>query len=132
MKKSLITAARSPAFGLFKDRETDWTFRRTLEFLGEKGAETGECLYAARRIDERDGDSWILEWSDLADRVAERGDVSLEKGHIVSARECFLRASNYFRTVEYGTSPAHPRFEPLGRPGCLEPVFPPLNGWIRD
>ncbi|MBN2049304.1 MAG: hypothetical protein JW760_02565 [Spirochaetales bacterium] len=89
MKKSLITAARSPAFGLFKDRETDWTFRRTLEFLGEKG-------------------------------------------HIVSARECFLRASNYFRTAEYGTSPAHPRFEPLGRPGCLEPVFPPLNGWIRD
>ena len=117
MKKNLITAARSPAFGLFKDRETDWTFRRTLEFLGEKGAETGECLYAARRIDERDGDSWIFEWSDLAARVAERGDVSLEKGHIVSARECFLRASNYYRTAEYGTSPSHPRFEPLWKAG---------------
>jgi len=95
MKKSLISAARSPAFGLFKDREIDWVFRRTLEFLGEKGAEIGECLYIARRIDERDGDSWIHEWSNLASRLEERGDEALENGHSVSAAECFLRASNY-------------------------------------
>jgi dienelactone hydrolase len=112
-KKKMTTVARSPAFGLFKDNETDWALRRTLEFMGEKAAEIGECLYAVRRIDETDGESWINEWADLAARVEALGDQSLAGGHAVSARECFLRASNYYRTAEYGTSPTHPRFEEI-------------------
>jgi hypothetical protein len=39
----------------------DWIFRRTLLSIVEHGAEIGECLYAASRIDERDGESWIAE-----------------------------------------------------------------------
>lgn len=112
-KKKMITAARSEAFGLFKDSETDWAFRRTLEFMGEKAAEIGECLYVARRIDETNGESWINEWTDLAARVEALGDHSLVRGHTVSARECFMRASNYYRTAEYGTSPSHPRFDDI-------------------
>lgn len=113
MSKKMITAGRSTAFGLFKDKETDWTFRRSLEFMGEKAAEIGECLYVARRIDETDGESWINEWRDLAARMELMGDESLAKRHVVSARECFLRASNYYRTAEYGTSPSNPRFEEI-------------------
>ena len=113
MSRKMITAARSAAFGLFKDEETDWVFRRTLEFMGEKAAEIGECLYASRRIDKSDGESWINEWRDLALRVEALGDESLAQGHLVSARECFLRASNYYRAAEYGTSPTHPRFESI-------------------
>ena len=111
MSKKLMTAARSQAFGLFKDQETDWAFRRTLEFMGEKAAEIGECLYAAKQINEKDGESWISVWTDLGNHAEALGDRSLEEGHPVSARECFLRASNYFRTAEYGTSPSHPGFE---------------------
>lgn len=113
MARKIITSGRSAAFGLFKDEETDWAFRRTLEFMGEKAAEIGECLYVARRIDESDEKSWINEWTNLATRVEIFGDESLSKGHVVSARECFLRASNYYRTAEYGTSPTHPRFEEI-------------------
>lgn len=42
--------------------------------------------------------------------MEEEGTLSLENGHKVSARECFLRACNYYRTAEYGTLPSDPRF----------------------
>lgn len=112
-KKDVIQAARSEAFGIFSDSECDFAFRRTLEYMNEKGAEIGECLNAARRIDTRDGESWIREWSELAERVETQGDLSLRMGHPISARESYLRACNYYRTAEYGTPPDDPRFDEL-------------------
>jgi esterase/lipase len=99
--------------GIFKDKEMDWVLKRTLQFMNEKAAEIAECLYVARRIDETDGESWIEEWSSLATRVEQLGDESLAKGHVISARESFMRAANYFRTAEYGATPTHPRFHEL-------------------
>ena len=113
MAQKRTATARSEAFGLFKDKEMDWVFRRTLEFMIEKTAEIGECLYAARKIDETDGESWINESSVLADRVETLGDESLGSGHIVSARECYMRASNYYRKAEFGISPTHPQFHKI-------------------
>jgi len=104
--------ARAPrSIGIFKDAETDWAFNRTLAFMSEKAAEIGECLYTARLIDERDGDSWIDEWANLGQRVEALGDESLRNGHTVSAREAYLRASNYWRTAEYACTPGHARFQ---------------------
>jgi len=113
MAKNKKTTARSDAFGVFKDHETDWVFRRTLEYMNEKAAEIGECLYVARKIDETDPESWRLEWTSLADRVKAFADESLEAGRIISARECYMRASNYYGTAEYGTLPTHPSFDDL-------------------
>ena len=114
MSKLRLGIARSPySFGVFKDHETDWFFKRTLEYMVEKAAEIGECLYVARRIDETDGESWIKEWAELAEKVEKAGDESLNGGHKISARESFLRASNYYRAAEYGTPPYHPRFHEL-------------------
>lgn len=105
-----LGAARSPdTFGVFKDHETNWVFKRTLEQMSEKAAEIGECLYVASQIDETDLESWIREWASLAQRVEALAHESLEKGNQISAREGFLRASNYYRTAEYGTPPSHPR-----------------------
>lgn len=107
-------SARTPiSLDIFKDHETDWVFRRTLTFTGEKAAELGECISAALEIDEKDGESWIKAWTDLAARVEDEGNDSLEKGHKISARECLLRACNYYRTAEYGTLPNDPRFDHL-------------------
>lgn len=100
-------------FEVFKDKEMNWVFRRTLEFMNEKAAEIAECLYAARRIEEEDGESWINQWASLASRVEALGDESLSNGHSISAREAFMRASNYYRTAEYGTLPSHPEFHNL-------------------
>ena len=116
MARLKLDLARAPrSIGIFKDPETDWAFNRTLEFMSEKAAEIGECLYAARRIDEKDGDSWISEWAALAERVEALGDESLRDQHIISAREAFLRASNYWRTAEYACTPSHHRFHETWR-----------------
>ena len=114
MSKKYLGAARSPdGLGIFKDHETDWVLKRTWEQMSEKAAETGELLFAARQIDETDGESWINVWANLGELIFTHAQEALDAGHPVSAREAFLRASNYFRTAEYGCSPRHPRFHEL-------------------
>ncbi len=113
-KKQDLGAARAPGtLGVFKAHEADWMLQRTLAYMNVKAAEIGECLYAARRIDEKDPESWPTEWASLAERVSAQGDESLAKGDKVSARESFQRASNYYRAAEYGCVPSHPRFHEL-------------------
>jgi len=113
MAKKKTTTARSAAFGVFKDFETDWVFRRKLEYMNERAAEIGECLSVARIIDEADGESWHRAWAALADRVKVSADESLAAGHTISAREAYMRACNYYGTAEYGISPIHPSFHTL-------------------
>jgi esterase/lipase len=114
MAKRHLGAARSPyGLNVFKDHETDWVFKRTLEEMSEKAAEIGECLFAANRINPADGESWIQAWAALGERVLANARESLQDGHKTSAREGFMRACNYFRTAEYGCPPRHPLFHEL-------------------
>jgi pimeloyl-ACP methyl ester carboxylesterase len=117
-RKRQVDRSRSAdtGFDIFKEHEGDWIFARTLEFMNERCAEIGECLYVARLIIEAgysDIENWIREWAALADRVYALGVESLENNHRISARECFLRASNYYRNAEYACHPSHPRFHEL-------------------
>ncbi|MFW9825748.1 MAG: alpha/beta hydrolase family protein [Candidatus Thorarchaeota archaeon] len=100
-------------FKIFKDPELDWTFARTLQYMYDNAAEVGECLYIARRIDEKNRESWIEEWANLALKKEDKAKEALDKGHKISAKELFLCASNYYRTAEYATPPSHPRFHEL-------------------
>lgn len=109
-ERTFGTARATKGFGVFDDHETDWTFLRTLAQMSEKGAEVGECLPAARRINERDVESWITEWATLAERLEQDAEDALDEGHEISARELFLRAQNYYGAAEHGCSPSHPRF----------------------
>lgn len=75
-----------------------------LRAIGEtyyRGAEIGECLSTAYRIKEGDFESWHTEWLRTAKRIHSYADESLVKGHAVSAREAYLRASNYYRVAEF-------------------------------
>jgi alpha-beta hydrolase superfamily lysophospholipase len=75
------------------------------------GADIGECLSTAHRIREGDFDSWYGEWYQTADRIYAAAEQSRAAGDPVSAREAYLRASNYYRTafiVLFG-SPVDPR-----------------------
>jgi pimeloyl-ACP methyl ester carboxylesterase len=62
------------------------------------GADFGECLVTARQITPQDPDSWYRAWTATADRVFEIAPGCARSGHAVSAREAYLRASNYYRT----------------------------------
>lgn len=113
-KKQKFSIGRSPdGFGIFKDHETDWVFKRKLGQMNEKAAEIGECLFTANKINEKDGESWIKEWSNLAEKIEKQAETALNNGHKISSRELFLRACNYYSIAEYGTHPNHPRFNEL-------------------
>ena len=134
MARKRKQAARSfNTLGLFVDHETDWLFKRTLEYASVECAEIGECLVAARQIDSRDAETWIRAWSALAARVERHGDESLQKGRTVSARGCFLRAMNYYRSAEYACAPDHPRFHDYWRSSvaCMAKALPLLEGIVQ-
>ena len=114
-KNDLEGRSKDLYLGLFKDSETDWVFRRTLAYVNEKAAEVGECMHLVHRINEIDIESWIQEWANLGGKVETHAEDSLSKGCELSAREAFLRATNYYRTAEYGTPPSHRNFDELWR-----------------
>ena len=93
-----------------KPMSDEWT-SRALAHAIYGGADFGECTTTAGRVAIGDADSWYREWNATADRVSAIGEASEAKGHKVSAREAYLRASNYYRTSYpffYG-APVDPR-----------------------
>lgn len=86
---------------VFNNSSYDFELRRTLGYSVSSGADINECLDTANRIIEGNDESWYTEWMATADRIYGIAKNSLAFGHIVSAREAFLRASNYFRVAEF-------------------------------
>jgi hypothetical protein len=75
---------------------------------GEGGA-FGELYSTARRVVDRDVESWTVEWSGTAERVEAIAHDCLSGGHVVSTRETFLRASLYWRTGLFFLDNSDPR-----------------------
>jgi pimeloyl-ACP methyl ester carboxylesterase len=84
---------------VFKDSLFEAQWLRAVGHSSAGGAEIGECLAAARQIREPDADSWYSAWNGLAERVFAMAEASHKAGRPVSAREAYLRASNYFRAA---------------------------------
>jgi len=85
----------------FKDESFAFEFVRNLGFMYYGGSDLGEMMATAVQIKEGDFESWFSEWDKRARRLLSRADASLGAGHLESARECYLRASTYFRTAEF-------------------------------
>jgi dipeptidyl aminopeptidase/acylaminoacyl peptidase len=95
----------------FKDSELDFYLQAfPLGYQTYGGATVGEAFYAASRINEKDPNSWVEEWSNLATRVEEGATRSLEEGHAASARQAYLRAFTYYRTATPLLRSSDPRF----------------------
>jgi hypothetical protein len=84
---------------LLKDELLDAQLVRAVGTAGSGGADLGECLATARRIDEQDLDSWFEQWSATAGVVAELAEREAAAGNRESARLAYLRASTYHRTA---------------------------------
>lgn len=84
---------------VFKDDLFDAQWLRAAGHAVYGGADINECFAAARTIREGDAKSWFDAWNAHAKRLRALGDTSLAAGRHVSAREAYLRASNYFRTA---------------------------------
>ena len=82
----------------FDDPEYDGQFLRTLDY-GPLGAQIGETWAIAEQIKAGDAESWYNAWSTYAGRLYDLAIKSHAAGNRVSARNAFLRASNYYRTA---------------------------------
>jgi len=81
----------------FDNPEFDGQFLRAIGYV-PLGAQVGEAWAIAAQIQPGDTTSWFNAWSSYADRLYELAVKSRAAGHWVSARNAFLRASNYYRT----------------------------------
>jgi pimeloyl-ACP methyl ester carboxylesterase len=86
---------------LFEDESFAFETLRGAGFTVDGAADLSEIVITAGRIGEGDEVAWHREWKALADRIAGLGEASLSSGHKVSAKEAFLRASNYYRMAEF-------------------------------
>ncbi len=86
-----------------------YQFRRVLGETQEGGGAVSECFQAASRMTPGDAESWFVEWTHVADRNRERGDAAERQGNVITARQCWLRAADYYRSAEFWLSPDDPR-----------------------
>ena len=86
---------------IFKNNSFVFEFIRTIGYSYEGGADIGECVSTARRIKDGDMQSWYDEWLKTANRVYDLAKGFEKKGNTVSAREAYLRASNYYRSAGF-------------------------------
>lgn len=86
---------------VFEDQTFSFELLRTTSYATYGGADIGECLMTAYRIQEGDFESWYKEWHATAKQKHNLANSALSSGQRVSAREAYLRASNYYRTAEF-------------------------------
>ena len=78
-----------------------YQFRRALGETQEGGGAISECFQAASRMVPGDKESWHAEWLRVAERNHRRGDSAEAAGHIETAKNCWLRAVDYYRQAEF-------------------------------
>lgn len=86
----------------------DFNYTRTIGCAEYGGASIGESFAAAAKMVDGDFNSYTQAWHDMAKRVEAKGWDCLARGHKVSAREAFMRASTYWRASQFYTSPKDP------------------------
>ena len=88
-----------------------FNFVRTLMVAGTGGAEISECLMVADRVKLRNEASWIREWVTVAENARRIADQALRSDQVVTARQAFMRASNYFRAAMFSLPHTDPRLD---------------------
>src|SRR5262245_14829334 len=86
-----------------------YQFRRALGETSEGGGAVSECFRVASRMIPGDKESWHREWKQVADFNHARGDAELALGHVQTAKNCWLRAADYYRQAEFWLLPDDPR-----------------------
>jgi hypothetical protein len=105
-------AAHFEPYGWHHWPEHPWMsyqFRRALGETQEGGGSISECFQAASRMVPGDPESWHEEWLKVADRNAARGDAAEAAGNIHTAKACWLRAVDNYRSAEFWLAGDDPR-----------------------
>ena len=85
----------------FHSAEFDNQLKRTIAATYYQGADIGECLSTAARIEDENFESWFNEWFATGHRTEQIAIQCEREKHFTSAFEAYLRASNYYRTSTF-------------------------------
>jgi pimeloyl-ACP methyl ester carboxylesterase len=94
----------------FQDAFTDLMFLLTLSKHAFYGAEIAECYSAATLVKEGDAASWRAAWNALAEATEATATRAEQDGHLVSARQTYLRAVTYYRNVLFSVPASDPAY----------------------
>jgi hypothetical protein len=86
-----------------------YQFRRGLGETQEGGGAISECFFATGRMIPGDKESWHREWLKIAEQNHRRGDKAEKAGYIQTAKNCWLRAVDYYRNAEFWLPAEDPR-----------------------
>ncbi len=86
----------------FSDPAFDYQTLRAMAYTTFGGAEVGEVLVTAERIDGGDVESWHREWRATANRLAATAN---DAGSARTARGAHFRSHTYYRTAEFFLAP---------------------------
>ncbi len=98
----------------FDEAELDFQLLRQMGAAAHGGASVGECLAVAAEVGDGGPRAWCASFSALGERQAGDAAERARRGHAVSARDQYLRASNSFRAVEYFTPFSDPDHRAAG------------------
>ncbi len=84
---------------IFSEPTYVFEFIRVLGASYGMGSDLGECVDTARRMGDVNDKSWYEEWYRTAERIYGLASQWENDGYLVSARNAYLRASNYYRSA---------------------------------
>ncbi|WP_199775630.1 alpha/beta hydrolase family protein [Microbulbifer pacificus] len=87
-----------PTQHFMQHEQMDFEIQALLGGCFYQATDAGEILAMAERIPSGDFEQWYRQWFALGERIQSIAEECLADGHIVSARQAFLRAANYFAT----------------------------------
>src|SRR5262245_50780177 len=97
-----------------KSSEMDFQLMRSLGAANYGGGTAGEIFQRLGGIDGNDPYQWPAAFETLGAQAARQGAEAVRKGHAVSGRDHYLRASMYWRAAEYVSDPFSPEMQRRG------------------
>jgi len=95
-------------------------FMRALMAVEAGAAEESECFLALEKTKNNNDQSWVREWSVLAENVSQLAEKAMQAGQTITARQAYMRACTYYQVAMFSLSPADKRlFEYLAASRAL-------------
>ena len=100
--KTTTATSEAKKFPFYPDNEEYWfEVQRAMGASSYGAADFGEVMATVNRIPSGDDEAWYTEWNATAERVFAEAQAQHAAGHLVSARDGYVRASHYFRNSEF-------------------------------
>lgn len=89
----------------YKNPIADAYFSYLLAFGARGGADIGEAFAAVSNVNQYDTEAWVRELTKVADLAEKDAERSFSRGHLITARETFLRVYYLNRAALFNLSP---------------------------